>query len=304
MDKEEFALNLKERTDEVNMILEFFLPKVKGYAKTVLDAMNYSVRVGGKRLRPMLMMETYRLFAQDEEEILHPFMAAIECIHTYSLVHDDLPAMDNDLLRRGNPTTHAKYGHAMGILAGDALLNYAMELVTGGFSIDSLNEQQLKNVIEAQNIMFHYSGAVGMVGGQCVDVELTGKITDPEILGWVYDKKTCALLQASLMVGAVLAGQDSTTVVKCKELGYHLGMAFQIRDDILDVIGDEKEFGKPIHSDENNEKYTMVSLCGLEGAKEKVDVYTNFALEIAEDISGDKNSFFCALIESLANRTK
>ena len=222
----------------------------------------------------MLMQDSFHAFAeeQDEPKILQAFMAAMECIHTYSLCHDDLPAMDNDEYRRGNLTTHAKFGEAFGILAGDGLLNYAYEIISE--EMTHLDDPELlKKAVNAYCVLAEKAGFRGMVGGQSLDVYLdqTGDAdTKQEHLEYIYENKTSALLEASLMIGAILAGADEKEVRTMEMIGKNVGMAFQIRDDILDLTGTLEELGKPAGSDERNGKKTYVTFLGMEKANEEV----------------------------------
>ena len=249
-------MNFKEvmetKVSEIEQIIRNYLPKEEGFQKIIMSAMNYSITAGGKRVRPMLMMETYRLFG-GKSKVIEPFMAAMEMIHTYSLVHDDLPPMDNDEYRRGRKTTHVVYGHAMGILAGDALLNYAFETAFGAFELEK-NE----NIPRALQILAQKAGIYGMLGGQVVDVEAVGRALDREHLDFIYRLKTGALIEASMMIGAILAGASDIEVNKIKEAAADIGLAFQIQDDILDVTSTTQVLGKPVFSDEKNNKTTFV----------------------------------------------
>ena len=224
-----FKEELQKRTEEIEELLRRYLPKEEGFQKTVLEAVNYSVTAGGKRLRPILMRETYRMFG-GSGPVIEPYMAAIEMIHTYSLVHDDLPAMDNDEYRRGRKTTHAVYGEAMGILAGDALLNLAFETAAQAFELD-LSERTAK----AMRILAEKAGIYGMIGGQVVDVESEGYAISREKLDFIYRLKTSALIESSMMIGAVLAGATEDEVERIERTARDVGLAFQIQDDILDV---------------------------------------------------------------------
>ncbi len=296
---------LKEKTAQITDRIRMLLPKEEGRQRILFEAMNYSVLAGGKRVRPMLMQETYRCLGgarEREEDILVPFMGAIEMIHSYSLVHDDLPAMDNDMYRRGKLTTHAAYGHAMGILAGDGLLNFAFEtaLAANGQG----NEGKLLQ--KALRVLAGKSGARGMVGGQTVDVIGTGKSFSEEELLFIYKLKTGALLEASMMVGAILAGADDETVCAMEEVAADVGLAFQIQDDVLDVTSTVEELGKAVFSDEKNKKTTYVSLFGIEAAKKMVEKLTDRALAklglyVGENEDGE---FLKALLLSLVKRTK
>lgn len=294
---------LQEKVQNIEQGLQAYMPEETGYQKTVLEAMNYSLLAGGKRLRPLFMWETYRMFGGDDESVIRPFMAALEMIHTYSLVHDDLPAMDNDDYRRGKLTTHKKYGEDMGILTGDALLNAAYE--TAFLAFDSGTDEE--RIGKALQILGRKSGIYGMVGGQVVDVENNGQFVDEETLLFVYKNKTSALIEAALMVGAVLAGVREEQAEKMEEVGTLIGIAFQIQDDILDVIGEEEIIGKPVHSDEKNEKSTYVAIHGLEQARQKVREYTDRGLHILRKLEVKEETsrrFLAELLESLVGREK
>ena len=285
-----------DRKKEVEQIVTSFLPKEEGYQKTVLEAMNYSVSAGGKRLRPMLMLETYRMFG-GKSKVIEPFMAAIEMIHTYSLIHDDLPAMDNDEYRRGRKTTHVVYGEAMAILAGDALLNYAFETAASAFVLDEGNPA----IGKAFMILASKAGVYGMIGGQVLDVESEGKEIDADTLKFIHIHKTSALLESAMLIGAVLAGASEQQQRTVKLAARELGLAFQIRDDILDVTGNTDELGKPVGSDEKNHKNTYVALEGLEKAKEDVKRYSESAIDRLKSLPV-RNEFLYELIEELIDR--
>ena len=299
MENTAFKQEQEENISYIEDVLKNYLPKNPSYQKTIYDAMEYSVMAGGKRLRPMMMYQTYKMFGGEDKELIEPFMAAIEMIHTYSLVHDDLPAMDNDTYRRGRKTTHVVYGEDMGILAGDALLNFAYETAIKG----AAEAKATKNAINALDILSKKAGITGMVGGQVVDVELTGKKLDEERLDFIFKLKTGALLEASLMVGAALAGADEKYIEFMEQAGLNIGMAFQIQDDILDITSTTEELGKPVHSDEKNDKTTYVSLYGMEKAHEDVEKYSKKALSIMEELPYE-NQFLYTLIEKLINRRK
>lgn len=299
MENTVFKQEQEKNISYIEDVLKNYLPKNPSFQKTIYDAMEYSVMAGGKRLRPMMMYQAYKMFGGEDKELIEPFMAAIEMIHTYSLVHDDLPAMDNDTYRRGRKTTHVVYGEDMGILAGDALLNFAYETAIKGASA----AKAAKNAINALAILSKKAGITGMVGGQVVDVELTGKKLDEERLDFIFKLKTGALLEASLMVGAALAGADEKYIGLMEQAGLNIGMAFQIQDDILDVTSTTEELGKPVHSDEKNDKTTYVSLYGLEKSHEDVEKYSKKALSIMEELPYE-NQFLYTLIEKLINRRK
>ncbi|MCH5265710.1 MAG: polyprenyl synthetase family protein [Lachnospiraceae bacterium] len=294
---------LNRMTQDIEAGFKPYLPEETGFQKTVLEAVNYSLGAGGKRLRPMFMQQMYRLCGGSDEKAIRPFMMAMEMIHTYSLVHDDLPAMDNDDLRRGKPTTHKQYGEAMGILAGDALLNGAFE--TAFLAFDSQTEPAC--IGRALKILGNKAGMYGMVGGQVVDVENNGQFVEEETLRFVYEKKTAALIEASFMIGVVLAGGSEEDIRQAEKMGTALGIAFQIQDDILDVVGQEDVLGKPVHSDEKNEKSTYVALHGLEKSRAKVKEYTDAALALLDSFgedTGEEKNFLRDLMFSLIERKK
>ncbi len=292
---------ITKRVEQINRIIERYLPKEEGYQRTIFEAMNYSVRAGGKRLRPMLMQETYRMFGGSDATI-EPFMAAIEMIHTYSLVHDDLPAMDNDEYRRGKKTTHAVYGEAMGILAGDALLNYAYE--TAAQALTALDKNP--NVGAAFLVLAQKAGVYGMVGGQVVDVEADkrGETTIArEKLDFIYQLKTGALIEASMKIGAILAGAAAEEQSIVEQVAGKIGLAFQIQDDILDVTSTFEELGKPIGSDEKNQKSTYVSYEGLEKSAKDVELLSEEASALLATLGKD-DAFLQELIHFLVHRNK
>ena len=286
-------------TDEAEQIISSYLPEENGYQKTVIEAMNYSFLAGGKRLRPILMLETYRLFG-GRSEVIEPFMAAIEMIHTYSLVHDDLPAMDNDEYRRGKKTTHVVYGEAMAILAGDALLTYAFETASKALDI----EPQNPGIGKAIRILSAKAGIYGMVGGQTVDVESENTCDmTKEKLDFIYRLKTSALIEASMMIGAVLAGATGSEQKIVEEVASKVGLAFQIQDDILDVTSTMEVLGKPIGSDEKNHKSTYVTYEGVEKAKQDVADLSEQAIAQMETLVV-KNEFLTELLHYLISREK
>lgn len=293
-----FHEELQKKTGWTEEVVKSFLPAEEGYQKTIMEAMNYSVLAGGKRLRPLLMFETYRMFG-GEGEAVKPFMAAIEMIHTYSLVHDDLPAMDNDEYRRGKLTTHAKYGHAMGILAGDGLLNCAFETAASAFDCG----EDAKTIAKALQVLAKKAGIYGMIGGQVVDVQSSGSAVLRERLDFIYALKTGALLEASMMAGAILAGASEEEVRLVEQIASDVGLAFQIRDDILDVTSTLEMLGKPIHSDDKNEKTTYVTLRGLEQASKDVEAVSERALSRLASLPYE-NEFLTELIKSLIYREK
>lgn len=289
---------IARRAQAIEGIIRSYLPKEEGYQRKVIEAMNYSILAGGKRLRPMLMQETYRLFG-GESRVIEPFMAAIEMVHTYSLVHDDLPAMDNDTLRRGRETTHVAYGEAFGILAGDGLLNYAFETALKSFEIEPGN----LGIAEALRILASRSGIYGMLGGQAVDVEYTGRQVDFERLDFIYRLKTGALLEAAMGIGAVLSGASEAEREIVDRAAQDLGMAFQIQDDILEVTGTTETLGKPVDSDERNQKTTYVTLKGLDAAKAEVERLSRQAVGQLGQLPV-KNEFLSELMLFLIHREK
>ena len=296
MDKLQILYNNK--IDKVTDIIYSFCPTEEGLQQTVIDAMNYSVKAGGKRLRPLVLLETLKLFGGEEEEA-YPFMAAIEMIHTYSLVHDDLPAMDNDKYRRGKLTTHAKFGENMAILAGDALLNYAYEIMSDAV----MNSKYPKRAIRAMQTIARKAGIYGMVGGQTVDVENEGKEMSIDTINYIHNLKTAALIEGSMMAGAILAGAKAEERDIVEKIAKSIGVAFQIQDDILDVTGDTNQLGKAVLSDEKNHKTTYVSLLGVNISKEHVKRYSRDAIELLESLNKD-DAFLKFLFVKLIDRDK
>lgn len=300
-----FKDELGQKTERIESILSECLPQEKGYQKTVFQAMNYSVMAGGKRLRPMLMEESTALFCDVEEvPALPAFMAALEMIHNYSLVHDDLPAMDDDEYRRGRKTTHVVYGEGMAILAGDGLLNYAFE--TAARSFDSAgNVEDYRRIADSLQILGRKAGIYGMIGGQCADLEAeeSGDAMSDEMLLFIHEHKTAALIQAAMMIGATLAGAEQKDVMQLEKCAYDIGLAFQIQDDILDVTGCSEVLGKPVGSDEKNHKLTYVAMHGLEGSKEKVKLLSEEAIGILTSFPR-RNLFLEELVRQLIYREK
>lgn len=289
---EEIKLHAKEAED----IIYKYLPKEEGLQKRVFEAMNYSITAGGKRLRPVLMLETYRLFG-GSGEVIEPFMAAIEMIHTYSLIHDDLPALDNDDYRRGRKTSHVVFGEAMAILAGDALLNYAYETACKAFDMNA----DVSIVAKALQVLASKPGVYGMIGGQVLDVLMTGHTMNEEQLYFVYENKTGALIEASMVIGAILAGADDEAINAVSGIASDVGHAFQIQDDLLDILGDSSIIGKPIRSDLDNGKVTYVTVHGIEKAQQDVRILSERAVNELEKL-GYRNDFLKELIISLVSR--
>ena len=301
LNKSQFMEELQQKVEHINKVLEKFLPAEEGQQRIIFEAMNYSVRAGGKRLRPILMEETYHMFG-GSSAVIEPFMAAIEMIHTYSLVHDDLPAMDNDEYRRGKKTTHAVYGEAMGILAGDALLNLAYETAAKAFGMEVADTR----VARAFAVLAKKAGVYGMVGGQVVDVESEKSDDCPitrEKLDFIYRLKTGALIESSMMIGAILAGASSDEVSRVEQIAAKLGLAFQIQDDVLDVTSSLEVLGKPVGSDEKNNKATYVTFEGLDKAVSDVERISKEAEKLLDDLGYD-DAFLKELFEYLIHREK
>ena len=322
----DFERQMKDKVVEIESTIQAYMPKECTFQKTIVDAMDYTMSAGGKRIRPMLMKECYGLFG-GKDVIVEPFMAAMEMIHTYSLIHDDLPALDNDDYRRGRKTAHIVYGEDMAILAGDALLNYAFETASKAFDLiksqdlqavdakESGNDvvdmstlyacmeelKQRRNVERALKVLSNKPGIYGMIGGQVVDVELTGSTLTEEQLTYIYENKTGALIEASMMIGAILAGVDEATIEKIQKVAYNIGMAFQIQDDILDETSTFEELGKALHSDEKNGKVTYVTIHGMEESKNAIESLSREAIEILESMDGD-SEFLQQLVEYLIDR--
>ncbi|MDO5424457.1 MAG: polyprenyl synthetase family protein [Eubacteriales bacterium] len=293
-----FKEEQKAETALAEEIIHRYLPAEEGFQRTLLEAMNYSMTAGGKRLRPILMRQAYRMFG-GTGNVIEPFMAAMEMIHTHSLIHDDLPAIDNDEYRRGRKTTHIVYGEAMAILAGDALLNYAYETACQAFQFEPENP----GIGRALTILTRKTGVYGMLGGQSVDVQYEGYAPDRDRIDFIYRLKTSALIEASLMVGAALAGASGEEIDAMEEIGRDVGLAFQIRDDILDVTSTTEVLGKPVNSDEKNHKATYVTLEGIEKAKEDVETISKRAVARLDGLKAS-NPFLRSLILDLVSREK
>lgn len=302
---DDFKEELNQRTEKIDKLLGEYLPEEEGWAKSVMEAMNYSAKAKGKRLRPMLMAETYKLFGGEGRQI-EPFMAAIEMIHTYSLVHDDLPAMDNDEYRRGRKTTHVVYGEALAILAGDGLLNYAFETALKAFDIEGVD---MARAVKALSILAKKAGIYGMIGGQTADIEaenLGSQVTEEHLL-FIHEHKTAALIQAAMMVGAVLGGAEDAQIEIVEKAAYEIGVAFQIQDDILDVTSTLAVLGKPVGSDEKNNKTTYVTIKGIDAASAEQKALSTHAIELLESLgegNAEGNEFLLELIRSLITRIK
>lgn len=313
-----FEKELTLRVEEAEKILAQYLPEEKGFQKTVLESMNYSVLAGGKRLRPVLMKETFVLFNGDSR-LVEPFMAALEMIHNYSLVHDDLPSMDNDEYRRGRKTTWCVYGEGMAVLAGDALLNYAFETAAGAFDLVcdeaglTANPEAAADaahlyaaVGRALQILAGKAGVYGMIGGQCADIcaeSLPAEEVTEELLLYIHRNKTAALIECAMMIGAVLAGAAQDEIDRIERIAEKIGIAFQIQDDILDVTSSLEVLGKATGSDEKNCKVTYVSLNGLKKAQEDVRRLSEEALTALGSFER-RNLFLEELVKKLITREK
>lgn len=298
-----FDMERKEKAEKIEAVIGTYLPKEEGYQKKVEEAMNYSVLTGGKRLRPMLLEETYKMFG-GEGRVVEPFMASIEMVHTYSLVHDDLPCMDNDEYRRGRKTTHVVYGEGMAVLAGDGLLNFAFETAIKAFRL-ARDEEEMKKIARALGIFAAKAGIYGMIGGQTADIEAENEeseATEGQLL-FIHEHKTAALIQSAMMVGAVLAEASEEEVERIEKCAYNIGLAFQIQDDILDVTGSLETLGKETGSDAKNKKMTYVTLWGMEEAKKEVERLSEEALAILSSF-GRENAFLEELIRRLITREK
>ena len=289
-----------QKVQKIEAVLQQYLPMQKGHQASIMEAMAYSLLAGGKRLRPMLMQETYRLF-NGTSQALEPFMAAIEMIHTYSLVHDDLPCMDNDEYRRGRKTTWVVYGEDMAVLTGDALLNFAFETAFQAFTKEP--EDSLL-IGRALSVLSEKAGIYGMIGGQVIDVKNSdGRAIEKEVLDKIHELKTAALIEASMMIGAILGGASEEEVRVIEQIAKNVGIAFQIQDDVLDVTSTAEVLGKPINSDAKNEKTTYVTLFGIDGAAKLVEERSHKAIEMLHSLSG-RNDYLEQLLLQLIHRDK
>ena len=303
MTASEFQEQLTEKVQMVEGVIRKYLPAETGYAADVIKAMNYSVEAGGKRLRPLFIKETAAMYGA-RLELVEPFMAALEMIHTYSLVHDDLPAMDNDEYRRGRKTTWAVYGEDMAVIAGDGLLNYAFETALRAYDA-AVNENEKDRVYAALHILAKNAGIYGMVGGQCADIvtDQNSESLTPELLQYIHEKKTACLIESGFQIGAVLAGAPREDIKALGEIASDIGRAFQIQDDILDVTGSQEELGKSIGKDAAEGKATYVSMHGLEASREMVRTLTEHAVKAMDSLS-EENEFLKELVLQLMTRTK
>lgn len=291
-----FKQSLKERADYIEELLSKYMPKEEGYQKTIMESMNYSLRAGGKRLRPILTLEACKIVGGNEEDII-PFAVAIEMIHTYSLIHDDLPALDNDDLRRGRKTNHIVYGEDMAILAGDALLNYAFEIMLS----NSIEKENPKKYLKAINEIAKSSGIYGMIGGQVVDVKSENKQIPKEELDYIHSNKTAAIIIGCMRAAAIIGNASEDNLDKITKYAKNIGLSFQIVDDILDIEGDELKLGKKVGSDIDNHKSTYPSLLGLEESKMIARKLIEEAKDNIKDI-GTNSEFLIGLADYIIDR--
>ena len=294
----EFKQLLKERINYIESLLNNYTPKEEGYQKTIMEAMNYSLKAGGKRLRPILTLESCRIVGGNEEDAI-PFAMAIEMIHTYSLIHDDLPALDNDDLRRGKPTNHKVFGEGMATLAGDALLNYAFEVMLSS----AIDKEDANKYLKAINEVAKHAGIYGMIGGQVVDVESENKVIDKDKLDFIHLNKTAAMIIGCMRAGAIVGGADKEALEKITTYAKNIGLSFQIDDDILDIVGEEEKLGKPIGSDLENHKSTYPSLLGLEESRRIANELIDEAKNSIKGLSSEVE-FLNQLADYIINRDR
>lgn len=292
MDNKEFDNIFKSDVELVEKAIIGFLPKSKNGQDEVVEAMRYSLLNGGKRLRPVFCLEFANCFGVSKKDAL-AFACAVEYIHTYSLIHDDLPCMDNDDFRRGKPSCHKQFGEATALLAGDALLTHASKILTQA----PLDDNKKVMAISA---LSHYSGVAGMLGGQVIDLKYESETPDLEQILTVHTLKTGALIALSCILGCIVAGANENDIKFASEFAYNLGIAFQIKDDILDVMGDSEKLGKPIGSDSENDKVTYVTLTGIENAQKDVEKYTAKAISCLNHF--ENTDFLKTLAENLVSR--
>ncbi len=292
-----FMTYIESNKTYIEDVLKDYIPKAKGPESLIQEAMLYSLMAGGKRLRPLIMLEVFKLFNNKTDKV-EGFLAAIEMIHTYSLIHDDLPAMDDDELRRGMPTCHVQFGEDIAILAGDGLLNLAYETMC-----HSILEYGLGNDgLQAMTCLADKAGVRGMVGGQVADVTSENQVVDMETVLFIHSHKTAALIEAAFMVGAYVAGATFEQIQLLQQIGYNVGLAFQIQDDLLDVFSTEEKLGKPINSDEKNRKMTYVELKGYEASKKDVKDLLMKADQLTDEIGGRDPGFIKSLIRYIGER--
>lgn len=295
-------MNFKEVMEFDKQIVEKYMDELLSinviYEKKLIESMKYSVQAGGKRLRPILFLETIKLLNKNPFDFIE-IACAIEMIHTYSLIHDDLPAMDNDSLRRGKPTNHVVFGEATAILAGDGLLNLAHEIM-----IAFVSKKLTKNNINGINIISKAAGINGMIAGQAVDIESEGKSIDIDTMKFIHSNKTGALIEASIVAAAIMSDADDTKITALKTYAKYIGLAFQITDDILDIEGNEAELGKKIGSDELNDKATYPKYFGLEKSKEYAKNTITNAIESLNVFEPKEKAFFVDLADYIICRKK
>lgn len=287
---------MQTRIQEVETALRTYIPKQEAFPPVIFEAMGYSLFAGGKRLRPIMVLAACEAVGGNKKDAM-PFACALEMIHTYSLIHDDLPAMDNDDYRRGRLTSHKVYGEDMAILAGDGLLHHAMQVMA-----QACYENPSQKTTGAMLAIANGAGIYGMLTGQVVDVYFEGKPLDQQTLDFIHLHKTAAMIRGALEAGARVGGASEDIVEKFGLAGEKIGVAFQILDDILDVTSTMEELGKPIHSDEKNEKTTYVTLYGIEKSREIAAKLSQEAVEIWESM-GDSCRFLCELTKDLLQRT-
>ena len=292
----EFKAVLKEKASYIEKLLKEYMPKEEGYQKTIMEAMNYSLSAGGKRLRPILTLEACKSVGGDYKDAI-PFAMAIEMIHTYSLIHDDLPALDNDDLRRGRKTNHIVFGEDMAILSGDALLNYAFEVMLLG----SMNKENPNKYLNAMYEIASAAGINGMIGGQVVDVQSENKKISKEKLDYIHNNKTAAIMIGCMRAGAIIGNANYNELENITKYAKNIGLAFQIVDDILDIVGDESKLGKKVGSDIDNNKSTYPSLIGLEESKEEANRLIKEAKEALNQISNE-TEFLSGLADYIVDR--
>ncbi len=286
---------LSKKVKEIDDYLQKSLPQQSEYPSEIFEAIRYSVFAGGKRLRPVLLLSACEALGGESEKAVD-FACAIEMIHTYSLIHDDLPAMDNDDYRRGRLTSHKKFGEATAILAGDGLLHHAFEVMANA-CVKDCNMQRVKAMQE----IAHSAGVYGMLSGQVVDVLSEGKEIDEKTMYFIHKNKTAAMLQGALKAGAILAGATQKQIEIMEQAGEKIGVAFQIADDILDITSTLEELGKPVHSDEKNEKNTYVTMYGIEKSQQMVETLSQEAISLFQTL-GEKADFLIELTKYLIDR--
>ncbi len=291
-----FKHDLKSKVIIVENLLKQYMPKEEGYQNTICQAMNYSLKAGGKRLRPILTLEACKIVGGNEEDVI-PFAVAIEMIHTYSLIHDDLPALDNDDLRRGRLTNHKVYGEAMAILAGDGLLNYAYEIMLR----ESIGKENSQKYLRAINEIAKASGIYGMIGGQVVDIESENKKINIDKLDFIHMNKTAAIMVGCMRAGAIIGGANEVQLENITKYARNIGLSFQIVDDILDIVGDESKLGKKVGSDIYNDKSTYPSLLGIERSKEIANELINEA-KLSIDNVNENSEFLKKLADYIVDR--